>query len=252
MSVLTEKQQVQEASYSFPYHYLDLEVDAYKYILFIEYLSYLNIVKKLIEPFNGQFVLDVGCGDGRFCYQMQNENVKMVGTDCSERAIRFAKAFNPDSEFFVQDLTNLTLPYVFDYVVLIETLEHFIPEEVPIILKNISSVLKENGKLIITVPSPSMPLGTKHYQHFTVQLLQETLKPYFKIVKVFGHNKKDSIRQKLFYAYIVIAYLMIPFRNKIKFVRRFYDYMRNYYIRSLESCDADQGYRLIAVCRKEQ
>jgi len=37
--------------------------------------------------------------------------------DYSERAISFARAFNPKTEFFVQDLTALNMSYSFDQIV---------------------------------------------------------------------------------------------------------------------------------------
>jgi 2-polyprenyl-3-methyl-5-hydroxy-6-metoxy-1,4-benzoquinol methylase len=252
MSILTERQQVQEEAYAFPYHYLDLSVDSYKYLLHIEYLSYLNIVKKLIEPFYGQFVLDAGCGDGRFCYQMRNENAKMVGTDYSPQAISFAKAFNPHAEFLTQDLKDLKLHYKFDYIVLIEILEHLIPEQIETILNNLLSMLKEKGKLIITVPSQNRPVTSKHYQHFSVQSLQETLQDYFVIEEVFGHSNIKSISYDLFEFYKKIAILMLPFRNRIKLIKKFYSYLQKYYIKYLETCDFEQAIRLIGVFRKKK
>lgn len=65
----------------------------------IPYLHRLEMVKQLLRPFSGQYVLDAGCGDGRLCYELRKENVQVMGVDMSERAISFAKAFNPDINF---------------------------------------------------------------------------------------------------------------------------------------------------------
>lgn len=132
----------QEDEYNFPYHYLDLKDGIYK-LTNIEYYCNLEIIKTFIKPFNGQLILDAGCGDGRFSYALRKENVKIVGIDFSEPAILFARAFNPNLDFFVQDLEHLHFPYQFDYVILTEVIEHLIPEKIPIILRNIARVLKK-------------------------------------------------------------------------------------------------------------
>jgi len=56
---LDKRQQVQESEYVFPYHYLDLKVEIYKYVHYIEYLTLIEIVKNLLKPFKGQKILDV-------------------------------------------------------------------------------------------------------------------------------------------------------------------------------------------------
>jgi len=247
MNQLTEKQMHQEASYDFPYHYLDLlKVEELGHI---EKLSCLKIVKNLIKPFNGQLILDAGCGDGRFCYELRDEKVKTVGVDFSERAIKFAGAFNPNVEFFVQDLKNLNLPYKFDYIVLIETLEHLVPESIPIILERLSNILKKDGKLIITVPSTNLlPQSRKHYQHFSEYSLRTILKNYFGIIEIIGHSKNGFCR-KVFSNLRRIGILIYCFRNRIKLIKHFYRFLKNYYTRYLETCKPEEGDKLIVICK---
>ena len=91
MQGFTNKQIHQEDEYIFPYHYLDLGVEQYKFLWNIEYLNYIKAIKDLLKPFSGQFVLDAGCGDGRFCYELKDENIKIVGLDFSGQSIRLPK-----------------------------------------------------------------------------------------------------------------------------------------------------------------
>ncbi len=247
MDKLTKKQGYQESGYDFPYHYLDLfKIEELGHI---EKLSCLDIVKNSINPFNGQLVLDAGCGDGRFCYELRDEKVKVVGVDFSKRAIRFAKAFNPNVEFFVQDLKDLNLPYEFDYIVLIETLEHIIPENIPATLERLSNTLKKDGRLIITVPSPNLLMHKKHYQHFSEHSLKAKLKNYFEIVEIRGHSR-GGFHKKVFSGLRMIGILAYPLRKRIKLIRHFYRFLRNYYARYLETCKPEDGETLIAVCKK--
>ncbi|KKP40127.1 MAG: type 12 methyltransferase [Candidatus Peregrinibacteria bacterium GW2011_GWC2_33_13] len=251
MTQLTEKQQNQEAQYLFPYHYLDLASDHHKLLWTIEYLDLLGLVKKMISPFNNQKILDVGCGDGRFCYELKKENAKIAGVDFSEKAISFARVFNPEVDFFVQDIKNLNVPMKFDVVILMETLEHFIPSEIPVILSSLSNILKEDGKIIITVPSKNLPLAKKHYQHFTAESLTETLKPYFKIMKISGYGK-TGYHKKIFSFLRKIGYFVFPFINRISLAKRFFIILNEYYKKHLSAGKPEACNGLIAVCVKNR
>ena len=249
MIKFTDTQMHQEGEYDFPYHYLDLKADDYKYLRCIEYLSLLNKTKNLIKPFNGQKILDAGCGDGRFCYELRNENIEIYGVDFSERAINFAKAFNPKAKLFVKDLKNLDLPHKFDYIVLIETIEHFIPNDIEKILKNLSKLLKNDGKLIVTVPSKNLPLIKKHYQHFDEESLVKILKSYFNIINILGYSRK-GFKRYLFIILRRIGFLMFPLMNRIKIIKSYYKFLNSYYTKNLESGKANKCYGLIAICQK--
>lgn len=245
----TKKQQKQEEQYVFPYHYLDLKVDIYRYIYSIEYLSLIREIKKLMMPFKGQFVLDVGCGDGRLCYELKKANLEVVGVDFSERAIDFAKAFNPSVKFYVKDIKDLQLNHKFDFIILMETLEHLIPKQIPTIMKNLSKNLKKEGRLIITVPSTNLPVEKKHYQHFSEKSLMNTLKPYFKINKVIGYHKKGN--EKFIFSNLQrIAVLLYPFKKRLS-LTKYFKFMADYYQKNIATGPAKSCLGLIAICQKD-
>ncbi|MDO8591105.1 MAG: class I SAM-dependent methyltransferase [bacterium] len=252
MTSFNKKQLSQESSYVFPYHYLDLQNDAEKLVwnIRIEHTSYLRVVKNLLKPFEGKIILDAGCGDGRFCYEMKNEDVKIIGVDFSKKAIDFAKAFNPALEFFTQDLKNFSVPYEFDAVVLIETLEHLSPEDTALALKNLAGVIKTNGKLIVTVPSVNLPLISKHYRHFSEETLRETLRDYFKVVEVKGHSK-IGFYKKIFSILRQFAIFTAPMANRIKLVQIFGKFLNRFFVKHLETGSPAECDRLIAVCEKK-
>lgn len=246
---LTKTQKCQEEQYDFPYHYLDLKSNFQKLLKGIEYLTLLNLVKDTLSPFNKELILDAGCGDGRLCYELKKENVKVVGIDYSHKAINFAKAFNPELEFLAQDLEHpLNLPYKFDKIVLMEVLEHFIPEKIQSILKNLSSVLKEDGKLVITVPSNNLPLEKKHYQHFTPKSLGKTIHPYFGIETIIGYDK-NNYQKVLFKLLRKGSYILYPYR-KSRLAKKGFEFIKEYYEKNVTIGKLEECNGLIAVCTK--
>jgi SAM-dependent methyltransferase len=253
MQHFTEKQSVQEDAYSFPYHYLDLAVKEYRLIHRVLAASRIEIVRKMLRPFQGQLILDAGCGDGRFCYELKNENAKVIGVDISERALAFAKAFNPEVEFYNQDLRDLSLPYKFDSVVMMESLEHIIPDEIPAVLLNLSKVLRERGRLVVTVPSVAQPVEAKHYQHFSEESLKRTLDGYFKIIQCTGHIKEvhlNGYRIKLFWVLRRLSELFYSCLTNIRLGYRFYEYINKYFDAHVAIGKPDKCMTIIAVCEK--
>tara|TARA_Y100000310_G_C20618158_1_gene781795 strand:- start:207 stop:941 length:735 start_codon:yes stop_codon:yes gene_type:complete len=241
---LSQQQQVQEDEYTFPYHYLDL-VEGFR---LIEYQDYIRVVRKLLGDINNKKIMDAGCGDGRFCYQLLKENANITGVDYSQQAINFAKAFSPRGKFIVGDLTKLatkTLKNKFDAIVSIETIEHIKPDKVRDIILSFHKMLKKDGELIITVPSKNTPVSSKHYQHFFVEDLERYLQGLFQIERAYGHGRLDYWPNKLFKIKLSLAYL----KEGLKF-RNYKNKLLNFYKKRLGLCKYNQGKRVIIKARK--
>src|SRR3989339_782851 len=254
MDNLTKKQQSQEKSYIFPYHYLDLQCDNYKFLHYVEYLNLLKLIINIPDKIQKETsILDAGCGDGRLCFELSKKypEINNCGVDYSDRAIAFAKAFNPHGEFYVNDLAKMRLNKKFDYIFLIETLEHIPPENIPAILQNLSGHLSLTGKIIITVPSRNLPLETKHYQHFTKESLTRTISDHFKIMEIKYHSAKN-IHRKIFSVLRRFGLLIYPFKDKIFPVNKFYGFLNNYYSKKISPAGSEDGFGLIAVCEKNK
>jgi len=249
MGLLSDNQLVQEEQYAFPYHYADLISDRHRYFKFIGPLDLLRIVKNKVRALNKNVILDAGCGDARLCYELKNEPCKIAGVDYSASAIAFARAFNPDAEFFVQDLKNLDLPYKFDIVILMEVLEHFIPDQIPAILTSLSTVLNTGGRLIVTVPTVNIRMPEKHYQHFTHESLAETLKPIFEIEEITGYARKGFT--KALYNFLKsLGNIVYPFRKDHAVAQRYFSFYRKYYERHVSTGKPEECDGIMAVCRK--
>ncbi len=249
MSKLTENQQVQEEQYKFPYHYADLISDKHKYFKSIEPLDLLRQVKEKIGKLGKNTILDAGCGDARLIYELRGQNYTLAGMDYSVSAVAFARAFNPGVEFYSGDFRTIEIPYKFDIVVLMEVLEHFVPEQIDAILKSIAKMLKPDGKLIITVPSTNMKLSDKHYQHFTSASLAHTIKSFFEIEEVSGYAK-NGIRTNIFNMLRNLGNLFYPFRREMNLAKTYFNYYKKYYEKHVATGEPEDCKGLLAVCKK--
>ncbi len=201
---------MQEAQYEFPYHHLVSIRDNFSQsqTLFwgFIYRSYIEYVLDYVHTLRPSSVLDVGCGDGKFTYELRKQsptNTTILGIDYSEHAIRFARAFDVKGAYNTVDMLSEISDQssLFEVATLIEVLEHIEPNQIQTFLKNICKFLTTNGYLIITVPSDTTPTNPKHFQHFNKQTIKKTIENFFEIERIEYLNKQSpvvSILQRMF------------------------------------------------------
>ncbi|MFC2054070.1 class I SAM-dependent methyltransferase [Chloroflexota bacterium] len=98
-------------------------------------------------------VLDLGCGVSRIPKYLKPDS-KYVGVEINPKFNEWLKDNYPQHAFYQRDLETdkLILNSKFDTVLMIAVLEHLHnPDNV---LKQISSLLKPDGKLVMTTPTP--------------------------------------------------------------------------------------------------
>jgi SAM-dependent methyltransferase len=236
------REALQEAEYSYPYHHIpDLGPFSIARIhpWGHEYLSYIEEV--LGELANRPFtsLVDIGCGDGRLIAEISRRfDARLVGTDFSEQALRFARAFAP-SAVFMRDVPD----ELFDAFTLVEVLEHIPPDEANGFLETIAATLAPGGFGIVTVPSTNDPLIPKHYRHFSRKSLTEVLEPYFAIERMQYLNARTSgtrlIRSLFSNRFFILNFA--PFRERL------YRFYKSRYGKATD----DTGIRLMAVVRSK-
>lgn len=113
-----------------------------------------EIIFPLISP--GSKVLDLGCWAGRLGEKLIKEKkCEVFGVDINQKAIelakkRLTKAFVADLNK-EKELQKLFDNQKFDFIVLVEVLEHLVnPEK---LLTEIKKLLNKDGKIIISVPN---------------------------------------------------------------------------------------------------
>jgi len=249
LSTISSKQaKIQESQYIFPYHYLSLHDELYRRFIHKHYLSLLELVRELSDIKPGEHILDAGCGDGRFCYEIRNDNANVIGIDYSERAIAFAQAFAPECTFRCADLTTCyTRP--FDKVVNIEVMEHIPPQELNNFAKSLSGCVKFGGVLVISVPSCNIPVTRKHYQHFTPEDLINIFRPWCELLEIKGHIRANQ---------------WLPWMRRVSLVRNIWYFKHripfaNYLMKSIEMkfekirlCSAEDSANIVAVFRRNK
>lgn len=173
------KIQIQENQYNFPYHHIPHFADSKSPSVFrklkwgLEYLCYQYHIIDKVTLMNPESVLEIGCGDGFFIGHLPPKIPTRIGVDLSEKSIAFAKAFHPECLFYAQDAS--TLETSFDVVTAIEVIEHIPEDELPAFFQTLFKRTKDNGKIVISVPTTVLPLNKKHYRHYTAKLLVEQI-----------------------------------------------------------------------------
>ncbi|MDD5569398.1 MAG: class I SAM-dependent methyltransferase, partial [Candidatus Pacebacteria bacterium] len=109
------------------------------------------LFKDFIKP--DDFVLDLGCGNGRFYEAFRDNKADYIGTDPSEKLIEIAKKNYPEADFQVADAFSLPFDNnYFDGAYSIAVLHHIPSEELRLkFLAEAARVLKRDGYLILTV-----------------------------------------------------------------------------------------------------
>lgn len=158
---------------------------------------------------SGSKVLDVGCSQGIVPLLLAREGCEVTGVDTSPKAIEEAKSYLAAEPAHVQAnvsyvnadfLALTTLDATPDTIVISEVLEHLVRPEM--FVEKAASLLKQNGRLIITVPfGVNDFIDHKHtfYLLEPLRLLNEHLN--ITQVKVLGKwlgmvaVKRDSVTQ---------------------------------------------------------
>jgi 2-polyprenyl-3-methyl-5-hydroxy-6-metoxy-1,4-benzoquinol methylase len=239
------REKIQSEEYKIPYHYRDLFAPGQG----IERKSLFNLVLGLLNLNEGARILDIGCGDGRFCYHAKSR-YDVTGIDVDPRAIEWARAFNPESDFYCGDIGEIEIGR-YDGAACLEVIEHISDNELPIFMKSILRLLNRDGRAVFSVPTLNQPLSSKHYRHYNEDLLRDFLSSYFDNISIVGHAKSNSILYPLNSALNLISCLFYSetlqwkYPNLIKKVTRLKNKVwYKYFHEDIPSrCN-----RLIAVC----
>lgn len=101
-------------------------------------------------------IIDLGCGSGRDAKIFTNNGVDVIGIDYCSSLINIAKANAPLAEFKLLDIEEMHFPAgSFDGVWSACSLAHIPKEKFTDVLKNINSILKNNGHFYLALKKGS-------------------------------------------------------------------------------------------------
>lgn len=122
-------------------------------------------------------LLEVGCGSGRILSSIreQDANISLTGIDISKSQIQLAKKDNKQNDITFIHANGEQLPFKnesFDYVIIMDVLEHVDnPKE---FMKEITRVIKKNGKLYLFCPAEAQGIYWLSKKIFRRHLLEKT------------------------------------------------------------------------------
>jgi SAM-dependent methyltransferase len=190
-----DREEIQNELYSTPYHHLPFEAEGVWWVSQsldwgYKYLAILTSVAELVcasdfSISHPRRVLDFGCGDGRLIKELLRrcpDIVALIGTDTSDRALAFARAWTWGDERVhlfkrLTDIDGRFLPV--ETVVAMEVLEHIPPSDLGKTIQSLSEVLAVNGHLVVSVPTTNVSVNPKHHQHFTWETLSQVTSKFF-------------------------------------------------------------------------
>ncbi len=111
-----------------------------------------ELVQQFIPYLTGKKLLDAGCGTGHNIGRFLAKGFEVDGLDFSAESIAIAKSRFPRARFFEADLLNTHLPSnSYDGIFACASLLHIKKADVPRALLEFKRLLKQNGKLFISV-----------------------------------------------------------------------------------------------------
>ena len=129
----------------------------------------------MLNRFNFDSILDLGCGKGTFTHLLKKKNNKVIGCDISETTIKKARAKYRDVEFWVAPATEaLGTQLTFNLIIMMEILSY---------LENWKEIIKKVSEkatyIYITLYLPPNPIGfIKSFDE-----LRQEVQRYFNILE---------------------------------------------------------------------
>ncbi len=139
---------------------LQFQIDNYYEPKEVSMKERVSIVMAALQPKQGEWILDVGCGVGTFAFHCIKAGVLAVGLDYSFESIRTAKRLcekfgvSPWARFVVASAANL--PFKdgsFDKLVAADFIEHITLPEKERFVKEMRRALKAKGSAVIFTPN---------------------------------------------------------------------------------------------------
>jgi len=140
-------------------------------------------------------VLDIGCGTGHLTLALLEKGLDVVATDILKEMTEYTRSVTKDRGYDIrtgiigaEGIANSFPVSSFDYVTLIDVLEHIKDDNQALI--DIRSVLKDDGRLVLVVPAYQFCYGERdrqmgHYRRYDLaDLLAKVKKTGYAVERI--------------------------------------------------------------------
>ena len=232
----------------------------FNYRRVLRFNKIINCIEECRKKYSSMRVLDAGCGTGAYSIFLRRLGYDVVGIDIDENKMCVGRNFREPAD--LRQGSVLQMPFSgneFDLVLMTEVLEHI--KEPSKVIGEISRVLKNNGMLVLSVPtkkySKSFDDGDYHEKDgYDVTELAELFNGKFRIEKheQSGFSVESAIKHVDFNMTKEkgLAYVKNTGGESVKF--KLYKYLIFPVVYLMLSLDkffgASDGLNLIVVCKK--
>ncbi len=102
---------------------------------------------KILNPKQGELILDLGCGSGQLSYQISKSKADVIGIDNSKSMIESAKEKYPELNFYVKNAAQFQFKKPFD-AIFSNAVLHWVTDSENAIL-SMNKNLKQGGRLVV-------------------------------------------------------------------------------------------------------
>ncbi len=117
-----------------------------------------STILQWLDPQPGEYILDIGCGDGYYDSLIEKKGAKVLGIDIHEKRLSYAqKTYRSENlEFIYMNAEELDSPdETFDKVMSLCVIEHLQHDDR--VMQHVSRVLKPGGYFVFSADSLSNP-----------------------------------------------------------------------------------------------
>jgi 2-polyprenyl-3-methyl-5-hydroxy-6-metoxy-1,4-benzoquinol methylase len=125
----------------------------------------------------GSKVLDIGCGAGHTSLHLAKMGCTVVAVDLSPILIKHAREHNNHENilYVAGDACQLDLSDKFDAIVLVDVLEHILPQAVEGLFKLLEQVSHACTKIYLNIPSPDILRFLRTNKPDNLQIVDEPI-----------------------------------------------------------------------------
>lgn len=134
----------------------DYDAIADTYNNFEDHCKVYEYIEQFLNSLNGNNILDVGCGTGKFSGYFYSKGYNVTAIDFSEEMLKIAKQNYPKINFLRKDICNYKSNKKFDGIFAKYVLFHLPPEDLMKVLNNFYKMLNEHGQICVILDIPKV------------------------------------------------------------------------------------------------